>query len=266
MKAGYLQYTPMLGEIRKNAENILEFIKSHKPDEKIDLLVLPEMILTGYAFPDKASLSRVCSEEFNDFTLAFCKEVSSVTGGYTVAGYPEFKNGLFFNSAMLTDKTTLVGNYQKSHLFGLEKDVFEPGESGFKVFSTPDFNVGIMICFDWVFPESARTLALSGADIIAHPVNLVMPYCQRAMFARSLENGVFTISANRCGTENWGSPLTFTGESIIYDPRGEMLARGPLDGQELKIVDMDISKAANKNLNSVNHLFKNRRTDLYYSV
>jgi predicted amidohydrolase len=81
--------------------------------------------------------------------------------------------------------------------------------------------VGMMICFDWIFPESARTLALKGAQIIAHPSNLVLSYCQQAMFTRAVENRVFTITANRTGTEiNGDKELYFTGKSVIVDTKG----------------------------------------------
>lgn len=261
IKAGYVQFTPILGEIEKNAEKLKNLVQGS--GQKADLLVFPEMALTGYAFPQKTALEKVCSVKYNDFTTEFSKELAGIINGVIVIGYPEYDNGLLYNSAIMTDEHRIIGNYRKSHLFGAEKDVFEPGNSGFNVFDCGKFRVGMMICFDWVFPESARTLAGGGADIIAHPVNLVMPYCQRAMFARSLENGVFTISANRCGTEIWGKPLVFTGESVFYDPRGNLLARSPEEGDEIRIVEIDISSARNKNLNPRNSLFEDRRRDLY---
>ncbi|MBU1219188.1 acyltransferase [Myxococcota bacterium] len=261
VRAGYVQFTPELGELEANAAKLKELVLSS--EHVADLLVFPEMALTGYAFPEKSKLSKVCSPEYNDFTYEFAMEIAQIIGGIVVIGYPEYENGLFYNSAIMTDADKILGNYRKSHLFGAEKDVFERGNSGLNVFDCGKFRVGMMICFDWVFPESARTLALAGADIIAHPVNLVMPYCQRAMFTRSLENGVFTISANRCGSELWGKPLVFTGESVFYDPRGTLLARGPEESDEVRILEIDISYARNKNLNLRNGLFEDRRIDLY---
>jgi len=61
--------------------------------------------------------------------------------------------------------------------------------------------VGMMVCFDWAFPEVARALALKGADLIGHPANLVLTYCQQAMVTRCIENLVFAVTANRYGTE-----------------------------------------------------------------
>jgi len=76
----------------------------------------------------------------------------------------------------------------------------------------------MMICFDWFFPESARTLALKGAQLILHPSNLVMPYCQDAMITRSIENRVFSITSNRIGREGG---YNFTGKSQIVSFDGK---------------------------------------------
>ena len=78
---------------------------------------------------------------------------------------------------------------------------FTPGNTGFNVFQTGIGPVGIMICFDWLFPESMRTLALQGAQVIAHPANLVLPHCPSAMPIRCLENKVYAITVNRTGRE-----------------------------------------------------------------
>jgi len=94
-----------------------------------------------------------------------------------------------------------LGTYRKIHLFYKEKLYFAPGENPPKVFNVNGVNIGVMICFDWIFPETARTLSLQGAELIAHPANLVLPYCQNAMITRSIENRVFTATANRVGSE-----------------------------------------------------------------
>src|SRR5207244_10901716 len=86
--------------------------------------------------------------------------------------------------------------------------------------------VGLLICFDWRFPEVARALALMGADLLAHPSNLVFSNAQEAMRTRSLENRVFTVTANRTGTEaRRGGTVRFTGRSQIVDPDGRVAAR-----------------------------------------
>ena len=261
-RIGFVQFTPILGALDFNIERLINLVKNRA--EPTDLLVLPEMALTGYAFRTREELGRITTPENTAKTLETAVTLSRMFGGSAVVlGYPEWTGEGFFNSAMLVGPDGLLGNYQKTHLFGNEEDLFLPGRTGFTVFRVRDFTVGIMICFDWFFPESARTLALRGAEIIAHPTNLVMPYCQRAMFTRALENSVYTITANRCGMEMHQKELRFTGESVIYGPRGNILASAPKAEDHLAIIEIDINRARNKNLNSRNHIFNNRVQELY---
>jgi predicted amidohydrolase len=122
----------------------------------------------------------------------------------------------------------------------------------------------MMICFDWVFPETARCLALEGAQIIAHPSNLVLEWCQRAMFARSVENRVFTVTANRIGTEDRaGRKLTFTGASQIVSPSGEYLVRAPGTEEHVAVAELDPAEADDKHVTELNDLWQDRRPELY---
>ena len=122
-----------------------------------------------------------------------------------------------------------------------------------------------MICFDWLFPESARTLTLLGADIICHPANLVLPNCQKAMVTRSLENGVFTITANRVGTESRGGkdPLTFTGGSQIVDNLGRVLTKLGPDDTGVVLTDIEPVRSRNKILTAHNDRLRDRRPEFY---
>ena len=120
------------------------------------------------------------------------------------------------------------------------------------------------VCFDWFFPEAMRVLALKGAQVICHPSNLVMPYCQDAMRTRSLENKVFSVTANRIGTEKRGSfSLSFTGRSQIVNPEGKVLAHAGERSESLKIVEIDLEEANNKSINPNNDLFKDRKIAFY---
>lgn len=114
-----------------------------------------------------------------------------------------------------------------------------------------------------MFPEAWRTLALNGADIFCNTANLVYPYCLKAMEVRSMENGVYSIVANRIGIERGNK---FFGNSKIIDVRGDMIKQSSSEGEEVNIVEVDIEKARNKQWNPFNDLFKNRRTDLYMKL
>ena len=123
----------------------------------------------------------------------------------------------------------------------------------------------MMICFDWIFPEVARTIALKGAKIICHPANLVMTYCQDAMVTRALENGVFTITANRTGKEiKKDKELYFTGMSEIVNPKSKILHKGSPDKEEVVIIEIEPSEASDKNINPLNNLFTDRREEFYF--
>ncbi len=259
---GFVQFTPVLGAMDLNVERLFAFTRHHAT--ACDLIVLPEMALTGYAFRDQAELGRIANRDNNGKTLEIARALSrEFKGAAVVIGYPEWTEKGYFNSALMADENGLLGHYQKTHLFGSEKDLFLPGETGFRVFEFRNMQVGIMICFDWFFPESVRTLALRGATIIAHPTNLVMPYCQRAMFTRSLENSVYTVTANRCGTEMHQKELHFTGESVIYGPRGDILAFAPKTDDHVAVVPIDIQRGSSRQLNSRNNIFADRAISMY---
>ena len=142
-----------------------------------------------------------------------------------IAGIAERDGNRLYNSAIIVGSQGYLGKYRKIHLFGTEKNCFDTGNLPLKVFDIGLARVGIMICFDWRFPETARTLALGGADIIAHPSNLVLPECPQAIITRCLENRIFIVTANRVGTEERFSkkPLHFIGQSQVVDPDGNIL-------------------------------------------
>ncbi len=264
MKAGYLQFKPEFCDPDANIDRIKRLVKG----KEFDLLVLPELANSGYLFSSFDELSKT-SEELPEGK--FCKalqELSIDHNGYIVSGICEKRGGKYYNSSILVSPEGKISIYRKTHLFSDEKKWFAPGDTGFSVCDIIDkgksVKVGMMICYDWIYPESARTLALKGAQIICHPSNLVMPYCQRAMFTRAIENRVFTITANRTGKEtNGGNELNFTGGSVIVDPKGNYLHSGSIEGDECIIVELDPAEALNKSITPNNKIFQDRRTDMY---
>ena len=181
-----------------------------------------------------------------------------------MAGIAEKHNGTYYNSSVFVDENGLVGLYRKIHLFDQEKVWFEPGNLRFQVWDFQDTKIGMMICFDWIFPEAARILALKGADIICHPSNLVLPYCQDAMLTRCIENHIFAITANRIGTERNGErELTFTGASQITGVKGNVLYRASIDAVEAVVKDIDPKLSRNKYATQNNHIFLDRRPGMY---
>jgi predicted amidohydrolase len=184
---------------------------------------------------------------------------------FIVAGLPERKGTALFNSAILVGPEGFIDVYRKAHLFYEEKLWFSPGNSYLKVWDIGLARIGMMICFDWFFPEVARVLSLKGADIICHPANLVLPHCPNAMVTRCLENRVYAITADRTGFEERGGKerLAFIGTSQVVSPSGEVLCRASQDKEEVKVLDIDPREARKKAVNRHNDLLKDRRIDLY---
>ena len=260
MRIGYVQMDPVFGQKEKNINTAAQLIN----DETADLLVLPEFFNTGYLFMSSNEISELSEPIPTGKTTQKLMELSEAKKMVIIAGLPELHDGHFYNSAVMVCPDGKWFVYRKTHLFDREKLFFQPGNTGFCVFDALGLKIGIMICFDWIFPESARSLALLGADLIAHPSNLVLPYCPSAMVTRCLENRIFSITCNRIGMEERGDKkLKYIGKSRIIAPNGEVLVSGSSDQFEVKIVDVDINEARDKNINSRNNLFADRKTNLY---
>ena len=178
-----------------------------------------------------------------------------------MAGFNERDGDKLYNTAVLVGPGGLVGKYRKMHLFLDEKDIFTPGDLGLPVFDTGLCKLGLLICFDWMFPEVWRILALKGADIICHPSNLIIPgLCQKALPVHAVCNRVFVITANRIGAEG---DLTFTGLSTIADPKANVLLQASPDHEEVGLAEIDISLARDKQATPKNHVFNDRRPGDY---
>ena len=261
MKAGFYQFTPLFGKKKENIKKVISAVKN----ADVELLVLPEFFATGYQFVSDEEVAELSEPAPNGDTTRALLELSLERGIYVVAGLPEKDGSRYYNSAVFTGPDGLIGVYRKTHLFFEETLYFTPGDTGFKVWDTKIGRIGIMICFDWFFPESMRTLALSGAEVVAHPSNLVLPFCPDAMPVRCLENRVYAVTANRIGIEHRKKEqsLTFIGKSEIVSPEGEILVRAPEDKEALMIADIDPILAKDKSLNPFNNIFKDRRPEQY---
>lgn len=261
MKAGFFQFDPVFGKKDENLQKVFLFTK----DANIDLLVLPEFFATGYQFISKDEVAELSENIPDGVTTESLLQLSHQKGFYIVAGLPEKKGDKFFNSAIFTGPDGFIGVYRKTHLFFEEKLFFEPGDTGFKIWDTEIGRIGIMICFDWFFPESMRTLAIIGADIVAHPSNLVLPFCPTAMPIRCLENRVYSITSNRIGIESRksGQTLKFIGQSLIVTPEGKILVKASENQEVLLSAEIDHRLARDKALNPFNNLFEDRRPTLY---
>jgi len=186
---------------------------------------------------------------------------------HIVAGLIERDGEKLYNAAVLVTPHGYKDKYRKMHLFNEEKLWFAPGDLGFAVHDLGICRIGIMICFDWLFPESMRILALKGADVICHPANLVLPFCQEAMVTRCLENRIYAITANRTGVETRaGKSFRYTGKSQITAPGAQVLFRGGAETEEIGMAELDIAVVRDKKINAYNDLFNDRRPGHYREI
>lgn len=260
-----VQSHPTLGEKGANLDGAEEAVLG----ADADLVVLPELFATGYFFESTEQARQLAEAVPDGPTTQRLGAWARETGATVVAGLAERAGDELFNSAVVVTPNGWLGTYRKTHLYYQETLHFSPGRDGFQVWTVTDrqrrpYRLGVMVCFDWFFPESTRTLALSGADVIAHPSNLVLPHCPAAMPIRALENGVFTATANRVGTDSNGDEsLTFVGQSRICSPKAEVLAGATVVDEMTIRAEIDPHQARDTALNRYNDRLGDRRPDLY---
>lgn len=191
--------------------------------------------------------------------------------------YEEEQTGVYYNTAAVVDADgTYLGKYRKNHIPHvpvnkegtkgfLEKFYFKPGNLGYPVFKTKYATIGVYICYDRHFPEGARALALNGAEIVFNPSATVAGLSEYLWKleqpAHAVANGYFIGAINRVGSEAPWDIGHFYGTSYFCDPRGEFLATGSRDTDDLVIADLDLNKI--REVREVWQFFRDRRPDTY---
>jgi predicted amidohydrolase len=260
IRVGFVQGRPQFGRPSENLEHGLALADTIEAD----LVVLPELWSSGYVFSSHDEVDALAEDASTGVTATALKSAARRGKRHFIAGFPERARGRFYNSAMLVGPAGVRAVYRKLHLFEREQEWFSPGNLALEVQRVGPARVGMLICFDWRFPEASRILALRGADVIAHPSNLVFPNAQQAMVTRSIENRLFVVTANRVGTEQRpGGRVPFTGRSQIVDPGGEILASASSSEEVAKAARCDLDLSRDKSLTSITHLFRSRRPKFY---
>ncbi|MEO0136588.1 MAG: nitrilase-related carbon-nitrogen hydrolase [candidate division WOR-3 bacterium] len=260
MKVGFVQFSPVFGAKEKNFDKVSGLVKN----VNADLLVLPELFNTGYLFLNKTELQTLAEKVDEGPTYEFARALCQKKNWALIYGFAEKDGNALYNSAVLMGPDGLIGHYRKTHLFFEESFIFDPGNLPYQVFEYQGVKFGLLICFDYIYPEAMRTVALKGAQVVALPANLVLPYCPDALVTRSLENRIYTILADRTGTEERETKrLSFIGKSEIVAPDGTILLRVN-DEECVQVIDIDPNLALDKRVTPYNDIFKQRRTDLYF--
>jgi predicted amidohydrolase len=261
MRVGFFQFAPIFGDVSHNLDKVVGTLDR----ADADLIVLPELCSSGYQFVSQQEAITLSESVPDGPTTRRLIDLAQRRRMVIVAGLPERAGSACYNSAVVVGPSGFIGCYRKTHLFFEETLFFTPGDTGFQVWDIGPAKIGAMICFDWYYPEAARTLAVKGAEIICHPSNLVLPNCPDSMPVRCLENRVFAITCNRTGSEarDGKDQLTFIGNSEVVAPLGTILHRAPRDQEELCIVEIDPADARNKAVTPYNDLLRDRRESLY---
>ena len=260
-----IQFTP----VHRDREANLEAIAALLDPIEADIIVLPELCTSGYFFVSREELAPL-AEAPGGVACRFFQRLAAEKRAIIVAGMPEASGESFFNSVFVFRPglpEPLV--YRKAHLFYKERFVFKPGDTAFPVIRDErlDISIGIMLCYDWRFPEVSRVLALGGAELIACPSNLVTDAWRKVMPARAIENKLYVAVANRCGTEtNGGETLLFKGCSAVYDPWGETVAIAGAEGDAVLLAEIDPKPCRDKSFNEFNDIFADRRPELYGAI
>lgn len=269
-KCAVVQSNPRIGDKAYNLARILETMEIAAVNGA-KLIAFTEAELTGYCFNDFYE-AKIYAEEVPGPSTEIIIRKAREHDIYVVVGLLEHLLDKLFNTTVLIGPEGIIGKYRKTHRIYLGADRFsEKGDIPYTVYSTPIGNIGLIICYDLLFPEASRALALQGADIIVDSTNLPLgaeSFIETLLPARALENRIFMIASSRVGMER-GMP--FIGASSIVDPYGRFLARASSDQEEIIYADIKVGKARGKQTiikpgEYEFNIFKDRRSELYGEV
>ena len=235
-----VQMAVKFNDVEANLVAISEWIHRVSTDQKVDLIVFPELCTTGYE----------CGVRFTDYAQRvpgpssnLIAQRASDFGVHVAFGMAakEKVESIIYNAAVLVGPDgDLVGDYRKVHLKGEERLAFRSGFK-FPLIETDFGNVGLMVGWDLAFPEVARTYALDGADLLIECGNWEKPNdpeWRTYLLSRAYENTCFIAAANRIGTD---ATLNFFGQSMIVGPRGQIYAAvdEEIEGYAVAKIDLD---------------------------
>jgi N-carbamoylputrescine amidase len=230
-----------------------------------DLLVLPEFFNTIY-FPQYSDVAQYWSlaEGRDDSSLTAVRDAARTTQTAVVASmYERWRTGIHFDTAFFIDREGAIqGDYNKVHAPGIdggyEKLYYRPGDL-FSVVAFDGWQIGLLLCYDWRFPEACRALAALGADLIILPfATPQMTMWEEGLRTRAWENQVYLAACNRVGRDGaW----QFSGDSLIIDPYGTVLARGSSTDDDIVVADLELARISEARLTDFN--WRDRRPDVY---
>ena len=265
--AASLQFNPKMYELDDNIDALCKALGNLFVQTGARLVVAPEMCTTGYGYTSRADIAPYVDTIPGRATEAV-GELCASHGAYVVFGMAERdpETDVYYNAAVLVGPDGVVGKYRKTHQWETEEHWAAWGDLGFPVFDTELGRIGINICMDAAYMESARCLAVAGADIMCFPTNS-SAQAIAALPARAVQNGMYIVSGNRSNTE---LGFHMIGGSAIWSPTGEPLSQAPLvmtsdeDMDETTWYTAEIDPAAYDNANKAR--LSSRRPELYQNL
>ncbi|WP_145515390.1 nitrilase-related carbon-nitrogen hydrolase [Yersinia aleksiciae] len=260
--AAAIQFEPLMFAKEANVRQLLALVEQ-AAQKGARLITTPEMATTGYCWFDRQEIAPMVETVPGESTERF-SEIAQRYQCYIVLGMPEVdpETALYYNSAVLIGPQGVMGCHRKSHPYISEPKWAAAGDVGHQVFDTPLGRIGMLVCMDIHFPETARLLALDGVDIICHISNWLAertpaPY----WISRAMENGCYLLESNRWGLERG---VQFSGGSCIIEPDGNIAAVVD-DGDGIAYAEIDISRSRQRRVLG-EAVFDQRRPDYYHAL
>lgn len=271
VRVAVCQLAPVLGDPGGNLDRALRAVAA-AADRGARIVVLPELVTSGYVFADEAEARRAAQPADGPAVTALARAARD-RGLVVCFGFPELdEEGRLRNSAVLADPGGVRAIYRKVHLWDREKEIFLAGDAPPPVVETELGRIGLVICYDLEFPEWLRLAALRGAQLVCAPVN--WPAEPRPPGERPIEmvrvqasasvNRMFLAIADRTGTERG---VEWVSGSLIVGPHGFPLAMAdPAKGEQILVADCDLAAADDKRISPRNDVLADRRPHLYGEV
>ncbi len=246
-----LRLSPTVGDLEGN----LALVRRALASVQADIVVLPELVTSGYVFASCEEAAAVAVEP--DALAEWGAHGALVVGGFCERG----EDGRLYNSAAVVDGSGVVAVYRKTHLWDRERLIFTPGSVVPPVLDTRFGRLGVLVCYDLEFPEMPRSLALRGADLLCVPVNWPVverppagehPPEQLTAMSAARVNRVFIAVCDRSGTERG---VEWVGGTAVIDENGWIVGSSS--------ADIDLARARNKVFAGLSDAFADRRPELY---
>lgn len=268
-------------------ENILKAdrLVRQAAEQGANIITLPELFERKYFCQERRYdyYGFATETEKNPAVMHFCKTAKEIGCVIPVSFYEKAGTCLFNSVAMIDADGVILGVYRKTHIpddhFYQEKFYFTPGDTGFKVWDTAFGCIGVGICWDQWFPETARCMALDGAEVLLYPTAIggepiletdSMPHWRRCMQGHAAANIMPVVAANRIGTEevksceennHQSSALKFYGSSFISDETGALVAEAGRDSECVITASFDLEAIEEMRMSW--GVFRDRRPEIY---